>query len=207
MIDRRSLVRYASASTFGALALTAVAGGADASAEDGGGGLIPVSHQPMPNPAVDPVPNPPFPNALNRPERAHLKTFDELDFVVFSGQQWDRLGESHATNIRVHMPDGSFTDGLTAHIQTLAGLFSYAPDTRIHEHPIRIAKNDLTAVTGVMRGTFTQPMQTPNGVVPPNGKKFAINMATIGLWNRKGVMDEEWLFWDNLTFLQQLGLA
>jgi SnoaL-like polyketide cyclase len=205
MIDRRSLVRYAGASTFGAMALTAVAGAGDASADDGP--LIPGSHPPLPNPAVDPVPNPPFPRGLNRAERAHLTTFDELDFVVFSGQQWDRLARSHAENIRVHMPDGSFTDGLDAHVAALKAIFAFAPDTRILEHPIRVAKNDLTAVTGVMRGTFTQPMQTANGTVPPNGRAFAINMATIGLWTRKGVMDEEWLFWDNLSFFQQLGLA
>jgi hypothetical protein len=35
---------------------------------------------------------------------------------------------------------------------------------------------------------------------------FAANMATIGLWTRKGVMDEEWLLLDNRT-LAQLGLS
>jgi hypothetical protein len=32
-------------------------------------------------------------------------------------------------------------------------------------------------------------------------------MATVGNWNRSGVMGEEFLFWDNLTFYQQIGLA
>jgi hypothetical protein len=32
-------------------------------------------------------------------------------------------------------------------------------------------------------------------------------MATIGHWNEDGVMDEEYLFWDNLTFMRQIGLA
>jgi hypothetical protein len=39
------------------------------------------------------------------------------------------------------------------------------------------------------------------------GKKYAINMATVGIWNSQGVMDEEFLFWDNQTFYQQIGLA
>jgi hypothetical protein len=32
-------------------------------------------------------------------------------------------------------------------------------------------------------------------------------MATVGIWNKQGVMDEEFLFWDNQTFYQQIGLA
>jgi hypothetical protein len=31
-------------------------------------------------------------------------------------------------------------------------------------------------------------------------------MATIGHW-KDGVMDEEWLFWDNQAFMKQIGLA
>ena len=31
-------------------------------------------------------------------------------------------------------------------------------------------------------------------------------MATIGRWEN-GVMVEEWLYWDNQTFMQQIGLA
>ena len=75
-------------------------------------------------------------------------------------------------------------------------------------HPIRIAKNELTAVTGVMAGTFTRPMPDgKGGFIPPTGKAYSINMSTIGIWNKRGVMDEEFLFWDNQTFNQQIGLA
>lgn len=150
----------------------------------------------------------PYPAGLSRTELQHLKTFDELDFVVFSNEQWDRLPESHARHIRVHMPDGSTTEGLAAHVESLKYLFTFAPDTRIKQHPIRIAMNELTAVTGVMRGTFTQPLRLPDGtVVPPNGQRYALSMCTVGVWNAKGTMDEEWLFWDNQSFFGQLGLG
>jgi hypothetical protein len=83
----------------------------------------------------------------------------------------------------------------------------YAPDTRIHEHPIRITDGKWTAVTGIMEGTFSQPMVTADGtIIPPTGKSFRIMMATIGSW-KDGVMVEEWLFWDNQTFMRQIGLA
>jgi hypothetical protein len=30
-------------------------------------------------------------------------------------------------------------------------------------------------------------------------------MATLGLWNEQGSMDEEYLFWDNAAVMQQIG--
>ncbi len=46
----------------------------------------------------------------------------------------------------------------------------------------------------------------PKGTtIAPTGKRFALQMATIGHWS--GVtMDHEWLFWDNADFYQQIGL-
>jgi hypothetical protein len=41
----------------------------------------------------------------------YLQTFDTLDYTVFSNQQWVRLHESHAANIKVYWPDGHFTLG------------------------------------------------------------------------------------------------
>jgi hypothetical protein len=45
-----------------------------------------------------------------------------------------------------------------------------------------LCQNELTAVTGVMQGTFTRPMPDGNGgVIKPTGKKYSINMATVGI--------------------------
>jgi len=149
-----------------------------------------------------------FPKHLTDEERRNLETFDELDFVVFSGQQWERVRESHAQNIRAHWPDGHYTDGLARHIEDMQFQFVFAPDTRVTDHPIRIAKDNLTAVTGVATGTFTRPMPDGNGgFIQPTGKKYAVNMVTVGIWNHSGVMDEEFITYDQLTFMKQLGLA
>jgi hypothetical protein len=140
--------------------------------------------------------------------QAHLKTFDTLDFDVFSNQRWDRLHESHAKDVAVHWPDGHTTHGIDRHIADLKYMFTYAPDTRIKVHPVRIGDKDWTAVVGVMEGTFTKPMTTADGkVIQPTGKAFKLPMATVSHWNRDGVMSEEYLFWDNQTYLQQIGLG
>src|SRR3990172_919436 len=111
----------------------------------------------------------------------NLKTFDVLDFDVFSNQKWDRLQESHAKDIVVIWPDGHETKGIDKHIEDLKALFVFAPDITIKVHPIRFGSGTWTAVTGVMTGTFSRPMPTPDGkTIAPNGKRFAIGMATIG---------------------------
>ena len=144
----------------------------------------------------------------NKTIAENLGTFDELDYVVFTNQEWARLHESHSEDIIVHWPDGSTTTGIDRHIEDLKAMFVYAPDTRIKEHPIRIGSGNITAVMGVMEGTFTNPMPIGEGqFIEPTGKAFKISMVTIGLWNDKGVMFEEYLFWDNLTFMKQIGLA
>lgn len=140
-------------------------------------------------------------------ETTNLDNFDDLDFNVFSGQKWEELAKSHAKDIVVHWPDGHSTTGIDVHIEDLKAMFVYAPDTRIKEHPIKIASDQWTAVTGVMEGTFTQPMPVGDGkTIPPTGKAFKLTMATIGRWEN-GVMAEEWLFWDNQTFMKQVGLT
>lgn len=144
---------------------------------------------------------------LADPCAARLATFDSLDFDVFSNQKWDRLSESHAGDITVTWPDGHETNGIARHIEDLKGMFVYAPDTRIKEHPIRICSGDYTAVTGIMTGTFSQPMPAGGGkAIPPTGKSFRLTMATIGHW-KGNTMDHEWLFWDGHEFMRQIGLA
>jgi len=137
-----------------------------------------------------------------------LKTFDVLDFDVFSNQKWDRLGESHAKNIIVTWPDGHETTGIEKHIEDLKAMFVYAPDIQLTVHPIRFGSGTWTSVTGVMTGTFSKPMPIGGGkTIPATGKPFALPMATIAHWTANGTMDHEWLFWDSQEFMKQLGLA
>jgi hypothetical protein len=137
----------------------------------------------------------------------HLKTFDTLDFDVFSNQKWDRLSESHAKDIIVTWPDGHETKGIEKHIADLKDMFVYAPDITIKKHPIRFGSGSWTTATGIMTGTFTKPMPIGEGkFIQPTGQRFAITMATIGHWTN-GTMDHEWLFWDAQDFTKQLGIG
>ena len=145
--------------------------------------------------------------AAERIANADIAAFDTLDFEVFSHQQWERLHESHAEGVVVHWPDGHQTQGIKTHIDDLKAMFVYAPDTRILAHPVKFGIGEWTCVIGRMEGTFTEPMPSSDGkTIAPTGKAFTLPMCTVGHW-KDGVMDEEYLFWDNLTFMKQIGLA
>ena len=100
-------------------------------------------------------------------------------------------------------------EGIEKHIEDLKYTFSFAPDNRIMEHPVDSVAQEggWTAVTGWMEGTFTEPMVLPDGkTIQPTGKAYRIPMATIGHWNKDGIMFEEFLFWDNGEFMEQIGV-
>ncbi len=137
----------------------------------------------------------------------HLETFDTLDYVVFSNQEWVRFHESHSSDVVVYWPDGHHTNGLDRHIEDLKAMFVYGPDTKIKVHPVRFGSEDFTCVTGIMTGTFTRPMPVGDGkFIEPTGKSFTLPMCTVGHW-KDGVMFEEWLYWDNATYMKQIGVG
>lgn len=137
----------------------------------------------------------------------NLAKFDTLDYTVFSNQEWTRLHESQSKDIKVNWPDGHFTIGIDRHIEDLKAMFVYAPNTSIKQHPIRFGSGNMSCVTGIMTGTFTALMPVGAGkFIKPTGKSFSLPMCTVGIW-KDGVMIEESLFWDNQTYMNQLGLG
>ncbi len=137
----------------------------------------------------------------------HIEKMDEMDFVIFNGQQWHRIKESHSKDVLVHWPDGRTTTGIDVHIEDMKAMFVWSPDLEITKHPVKFGAANWTAVIGEMTGTFTLPMPIGEGkTIPPTGKSFKIAMTTIGNWEN-GVMTEEFLFWDNQEFMNQIGLG
>jgi SnoaL-like polyketide cyclase len=137
----------------------------------------------------------------------HLMRFDSLDFEGYSKQNWELFHASHADNILVHYPDGHTTTGLAAHIEELKPQFVFAPDTKITAHPVKFGAGNWTSVIGTMEDTFSKPMALGNGkFIQPTGKRYKLSMSTVGRWEN-GKMVEEFLFWDNASFMKQIGLG
>jgi len=131
-----------------------------------------------------------------------------MDFRVIVHRQWDRLKFSHTNDVVVHWPDGRQTKELAQHTGDLRRMFAYAPDTRITSQPVMFESDDWTCVIGEMHGTFSKPMISRHGKqIAPTHRTFKIRLCAVGHWNKKGVMDEEYLFWDNQSLMQQIGVV
>jgi len=140
--------------------------------------------------------------------KQHLAKLDSMDFRVLVHRQWDRLKFSHTNDVVVHWRDGRQTKGLAQHTEDLRRMFAYAPDIRITSPPVMFESDDWTCVIGEMHGTFTKPMATRHGKqIAPTQRPFKIRLCAVGHWNRNGVMDEEYLFWDNQSLIQQIGVV
>ncbi len=139
---------------------------------------------------------------------AQLLRFGASDFDLLTHQQRERLTASHASKVIVHWPNGRRTRGLEQHVHDVETMFAYAPDARIRAHPVKFGSDEWTCVISELEGTFTNAWRTPEGKeIQPTGRHFRITICTVRHWNRKGLTDEEYLFWDNHRLLQQLGLA
>jgi len=60
---------------------------------------------------------------------------------------------------------------------------------------------------GTSRGTHTGPLATPEGDIPPTGRKIEIRFAFIAKMNSEGLVQEDRTYFDSALMMQQLGLG
>jgi steroid delta-isomerase-like uncharacterized protein len=63
---------------------------------------------------------------------------------------------------------------------------------------------DTIIVEGVYSGTQTGPLESPNGTIPPSGQAFSFPYVDV-LTERDGLFVSHHIYWDNVTFLAQIG--
>jgi predicted ester cyclase len=69
----------------------------------------------------------------------------------------------------------------------------------------QVFAEDAAATELVFTGTHTGPMITPNGMVPPTGKRMTLRSASI-LRIKDGLVASEHVYSDQLEMMTQLGL-
>jgi predicted ester cyclase len=70
-----------------------------------------------------------------------------------------------------------------------------------------LEQGDTIAARTVMTGIFTGPLPgTPAGTVEPNGQPMRRELLNLFRYNADGRLAEEWVQYDDLTFLKQLGV-
>ena len=69
-----------------------------------------------------------------------------------------------------------------------------------------LASGNHAVFEGVARGTFTGPLASPEGDIPPTGKKVGLGFVFIGRVNADGLIEEDRTYFDTADFMRQLGV-
>jgi len=108
-----------------------------------------------------------------------------------------------APDVEVVTPNGAM-QGVQAQRMLGEAFKVAAPDARI-EARTTIVAGDTIVVEGVYSGTHTGPLVGPGGEIPATGKQFSFAYCDV-LRERDGRFVSHHIYWDNATFLGQLGV-
>ena len=86
----------------------------------------------------------------------------------------------------------------------MGGAFVAAVTDMHHEIVRTFVDGNTIVVEGVYSGTQTGPFETPQGTVPASGNTFAFPYVDI-MQTRDGKCVSHRIYWDNVTFLSQIG--
>jgi hypothetical protein len=130
---------------------------------------------------------------------------------AWNARDWDTFDAYHDhSDVVVFWPgrENSPTSGGPDHRTESERFCAAFPDNKVkHPYEILVGDGDYTAFVTTYTGTFREPLELPDGtVIEPTGKSFDVMFSTIARW-RDGKIVEEYLMYDNGSFMQQVGLA
>jgi hypothetical protein len=141
---------------------------------------------------------------------ANIERMWALD-EAWNARDWDTFDAYHDQNeVVVYWPgrEKAPTRGGPDHRAESLRFTTAFPDNIVkHPYDVLFGDGDYTTSVGPITGTFTGPLELPDGsVIDPTGQSFEVVFSTIARW-RNGKIVEEYLKYDNAHFMQQLGLA
>jgi hypothetical protein len=90
-------------------------------------------------------------------------------------------------------------------------------DSKVHVEAREARRFTSSVLRGVVlhavtdddfRGTFSGPMKGADGKdIPPTGKRFDVDFCTVARWGDDGQIIEKSLFYDLVSFMQQISLS
>jgi predicted ester cyclase len=101
-------------------------------------------------------------------------------------------------------PGGATLHGRDEIRQYIEALWKAFPDGKL-SFGEQVFAEDAAATELVFTGTHTGPMMTPNGLIPPTGKRVTLHSASI-LKIKDGLIASEHGYSDQLEMMTQLGL-
>ena len=79
------------------------------------------------------------------------------------------------------------------------------PDFKVKFTLILISGDHIT-FEGVSRGTFTGPLTSPEGDIPPTGSSVEIKFVFIAKVTKEGLIEKDRTYFDTAEYMRQLGL-
>ena len=142
-------------------------------------------------------------------EEQNMELMQTLD-DAWNAQDLDIFARRHKPDVIVHWPGKLIpTYGIAAHTEEAIEFFKAFPDQLLDNRPYKVffASGDWTCSIANFTGTMKGPMKGPDGKeIPPTGKSFEVDLCTVARWHNMKIA-EEYLFYDLLTFLRQIGLS
>jgi steroid delta-isomerase-like uncharacterized protein len=140
-----------------------------------------------------------------KPKLDMQKIADKIIKTLNSGDAV-KVSDLYAPDAVMIQPDTSApVRGRDALLKYYTVMFKAMPDWKVNFSLVAI-HGDTIICEGVGSATFTGTLSTPQGDVPPTGKKVAMKMAFFGKINAEGLIAEDRSYFDNMEFARQLGL-
>ena len=129
------------------------------------------------------------------------KALARRSWELVNQRTFDALEEVYAADAAIHEPDRDF-QSLEEAKQYIGTYFDAFPDLHFTIEDV-IAEGDQAVSRWTLRGTHQGEIEE---LGPPTGRQFELEGITIHRIE-DGRIAEEWERYDNLSFLQQLGLV
>ena len=92
-------------------------------------------------------------------------------------------------------------------LEALAATFFTAFPDMVLEIRSVVEQGSVVVLEGATRGTFTGPMATADGEVPPTGRSYKAPLVTVCELSDEGLITAAREYYDTAAFAAQLGLA
>ena len=133
-----------------------------------------------------------------------MKSLDD----AWNSQNWEVFRKRHSADTAVYWP-GQLepTRGRAAH-QAESEAFFKSIENHLENNPykVMVASGDWTCTIANWKGRMIGPWKGLDGKVhPPTNKRFELEFCTVARW-QNGEIVEEKLFYDQVSFLKQMGV-
>lgn len=143
--------------------------------------------------------------ALEEQNRADLKMLVEKFQLAMDNHDSVAIAQCYAEDATMIMSsEPEPIRGREAIAKNLEAVFRAMPDLNV-KFTTLISGNHIV-FEGATEGTFTGPMATPAGDIPPTGKSAKYKFVFIAKVNADGLIEEDRTYYDPADFMRQLGI-